>query len=248
MILKKKLLMVSIVLITLAAMACGCGLSGKEQRISDIAYNKVRNHVNYVYVREGDREIPFIVAEADYQKGKTLIVRRDLLPTFRRFNDYYSYYENSEIDNYLNNEYLGELNEIDGIIEPVNIVIAAESAIGLTGKEVTKIGRKVFLLSYVELGLAESPTVAPEGKALKIFKKSENRIACDESGNPECYIMRSPNTYHDSMVYCMGDDAVVGGINAFDESGIRPAICVDNSACVEKYEAAGHNSYIIKLK
>ena len=123
-----------------------------------------------IYIKENGRMVPFIVADAKYQKGKAVLLRRDVLPELRRFNDNYSYYENSEIDRYLSDTYRNELEDIGDYLSFANISITAEEAIGLSGKETKQIDRCVFLPSYTELGFKESPTTTNEGAAFSYFK------------------------------------------------------------------------------
>ena len=62
-----------------------------------------------------------------------------------RFNDYSSYYEDSEIDQFLSNEYITYLDEISDKVESVDITIAKE-ALNIAGNETKLINRKVFYL------------------------------------------------------------------------------------------------------
>jgi hypothetical protein len=218
-------------------MTTACGMNtGSSTSISDI-------EGSIVYMEEDGKLTPFIVADKNYRKGVTLLVREHVLPEPMRFNEYESYYEGSEIDRYLSNEYADKLGNKEYLVS-VPIDITAESSIGLTGKDTTKISRCVFLLSYTELGYKESPTTTNEGATVSYFRKMENRLATDEDGNTVGCLMRSPNTYHGSMVYVLSDDGTIGGCNAFDENDIRPAVCVRDDMPVMKYGSSGSRKYI----
>ena len=91
--------------------------------------------------------MPFLVLHSDYQDGKTLLLRKECLPEVRRFNDYSSYYEDSEIDQFLSNEYITYLDEISDKVESVDITIAAKEALVKCENICNQIKRKVFLLS-----------------------------------------------------------------------------------------------------
>lgn len=208
-----------------------------------MSISKIGNAI--IYIEENGELTPFIVADTNYRKDAVLLVRKNVLPGLMRFNEYFSCYENSEIDRYLSENYVNELSDIKDYLVPVSIDITAQSSLGLTGKDVVQIERYAFLLSYTELGLGESPTVAREGKAISYFKKAENRLATDSVGEPASFFMRTPNTYYDSMVYSLAEDGVIGNVNASDQNGIRPAICVSSDVPVTRYEDAGENAYVI---
>jgi len=89
-----------------------------------------------VYIREDTESVPFIVTAVN---GDVLLMRKDLLPGPRKIGKD-SYYKDSEIDKYLNGEYLDTLN-----VEPVSHRIDIVS-----GDEVEMIDRKVFLPAIFE--------------------------------------------------------------------------------------------------
>ena len=92
-----------------------CNSRKEAQVISDLAYSS-RNQENcIVYLQENGEYVPFIVVTDDYN-GNVLLVRKEVLPEPRRINEYFSYYEGSEIDHYLNEEYLGTLAENELIL------------------------------------------------------------------------------------------------------------------------------------
>lgn len=188
-----------------------------------------------LYIKENNVLTPFIVADCKYRNDAVLLIRKNVLPSPMRFNEYSSYYENSEIDRYLSDTYIKTLNINTAHLTPVTIDITADSALGLTGKDIIQIDRYAFLLSYTELGFSVSPTVAPEGKPVSYFKKAQNRLACDLMGKPQSYFMRTPNTYYDSVVYSLGPDGGIANGNASDINGIRPAFCLKKGIPVTPY-------------
>lgn len=147
-----KIFVCSIIIIVVLS-STSCGFDKNNATISDIAYNNNSDYYE-VYVKENGKYVPFLVLESDYKNGKTLLLRKECLPDLRRFNDYSSYYENSEIDVYLNDVYLSCLGDVCDYVEPIGIDIAAEEALGVSGRQCTKISRRVFLLSrkkYVQV-------------------------------------------------------------------------------------------------
>lgn len=84
------------------------------KKVSDLAYDEA-DSINYIYIMENGKYTPFLVLTDDYN-GSTLLLRKEVLDENRRFNNYSAYYANSEIDLYLNEEYLKSLTEISQYI------------------------------------------------------------------------------------------------------------------------------------
>lgn len=141
-------------------------IAADQMSQKDIEQNKC-----YVYVREGDDYTPFIVMTAGYD-GKALLLRKDVLPKERRMNDGTSYYAGSDIDEWLNGQYLTMLEDAENSpqIQDTEILITADEAIGYSGNETESIVRKVFLLSNAELGFDTSVNVGTEGEPLDYFR------------------------------------------------------------------------------
>lgn len=199
--------------------------------ISDLAYGKSNSADHVVYILEGDKYVPFLVLTDSYG-GNTLLLRRDVLEKARRMNEYSAFYENSEIDAYLNLEYLLMLSEIGSLIQLSELTITDESAIGFSGTETKTIKRGLFLLSCDEVGFEHSVNAGAEGKTLDYFVSAENRIA-NHGGVPCSWWLRTPNTYYLSCTYVVGSNNKLGSTNAFDENGVRPAFCVPSSSKIE---------------
>lgn len=199
--------------------------------ISDLAYGKSSSADPVVYILEGDKYVPFLVLTDNYGEN-TLLLRRDVLEAPKRINEYSAFYENSEIDAYLNSEYLSMLSEIGPLIQLSELTITDESAIGFSGTETKTIQRRLFLLSCDELGLGNSVNAGAEGKALDYFASPEHRIA-NRGGVPTSWWLRTPNTYYQSCTYVIGSNNKLGSTNAFDENGIRPAFCIPSSAKIQ---------------
>lgn len=200
--------------------------------ISDLAYGKRSSAEPVVYIPEGDQYVPFLVLTDDYG-GNTLLLRRDVLAGPRRINEYRSFYEDSEMDAYLNSEYLPALSEIGALIQPSELTITDGSAIGFSGDETKTIERSLFLLSCEEVRLGQSVNAGREGEALEYFTPAENRVAYSD-GAPSSWWLRTPNTYYLSCTYVVGSNNKLGSTNAFDENRVRPAFCVLSSSKIER--------------
>lgn len=70
-----------------------------------MAYSEKCKIEPIIYIEEKAGFVPYIVLTNDYN-GKTLLLRKEILPENRRVSDYSAYYEESEIDNYLMGEFL----------------------------------------------------------------------------------------------------------------------------------------------
>jgi hypothetical protein len=213
---------------------CGCRAS-EVNAVKDIAYNTNSNNVDdyTLYIKENGIYTPYLVLDDDYY-GNALLLRKDILTKSRRVSEYSSYYEGSEIDTFLNGEYLNSFDEnLKSKIASGALEIATNDSIGFSGSKSTVIIRKIFLLSYTEIGLGNSYNAANEGRHLEFFKNPANRIVC-LNGTAVSWWLRSPNTYYTSCTYGVGPDGTVGSGNSSDENGIRPAFCLDGAAKIIK--------------
>lgn len=233
-----KLIIISLVLLLFISL-CACNGSESVTKISDIAYGKSTD--NTVYILENEHYVPFLVLTNDYY-GDTLLLRRDVKSP-GRFNEYSSFYENSEIDHYLNHGYLEEISSALPHIQLTNLDVTDEKALGKSGTETKTIKRNVFLLSCTEIGIDSVVNMGDEGLCLSYFSESENRIAYRD-GSVSSWWLRTPNTYYRSCVYVVGDNNKIGFSNAYDNNGIRPAFCVKNDSKIELKDGIVDNQMV----
>jgi hypothetical protein len=200
--------------------------------IGDVAYDVTREET-CVYIREEGVYVPFVVVSSQYTEGNTLLLRKEIIADRHRTNDYSSYYENSEIDVFLNSEYYARLDDIESYINRTDISITDDTALGWGSADIKVIERDVFLLSCKELDFGSNVVAGEEGKALHYFSVVENRLAY-EGEETVGWILRTPNTSFLSLVYVMRADGVLDMTNAFDYVGIRPAFCVKSQTPILK--------------
>ncbi len=197
-----------------------------------------------IYVLEKKEYVPYIVVSNNYG-GNTLLLRKDVLDEGKRFNDYSSLYEGSEIDNFLNGEFLSFLDNYDKIIKNTSIEVTKDSSIGCSGQETYSIERKVFLLSYDEVCSDKNPNAAKEGAHLKFFQNDKTRVAF-YSSKAHSWWLRTPDTYFMSCPYCVSSNGKIDAPNAFDVSGVRPAFCVPgNTPVVKRNSVTGEESVFV---
>lgn len=198
--------------------------------IRDLAFRDGFRKGGIVYVPEGDSYVPYFVVDADYDGG-TLLLRQDLLDIPMRFSDYSAYYEDSEIDQYLNSIYLDSLARIAPLIRETKVEITDNASLGVSGSGTIQILRNAFLLSCTEICIDDSVNCGREGTPLRFFRNGAQRSA-SLGGTVTSWWLRSPNTYYFSCPYSVSGDGRIGSGNAYDLNGIRPAFCVDSSAAV----------------
>ena len=221
-----------------------CALKKEPEVVSDLASQSGNIYDNLVYVEENGELVPFIVAEEDYN-GEVLLIRKDILPMPRKINKYGSYYEDSDIDKYLNDYYCKTL-AINRDISNSKIAITMDNSIGFSGTEVKYIERKVFLLSLTEIGIKNDYNTGKEGNPVSFFDSAEKRIAFLQ-GDASSWWLRSPNTYYVSSTYGVGPDGRIGSGNSFDENGIRPCFCVSPTKRIIKKQDATSEKMIFCL-
>ena len=199
-----------------------------------------------VYLPEGAQYVPFLVLSADYG-GNALLLRRDVLPDFRPFNNYSAAYEDSAIDRFLNGEYLQRLDAVRDLIRSSEIVVTDADALGVSGTAVRTLTRNVFLLSCTETGFTDLANAGKEGVALSYFDAPEHRAARRDNGPAASWWLRTPDTYYLSAAYGVGPDGSLGSGNAYNENGVRPALCVppDAQAFPTADIAAGQTVYFL---
>ena len=225
-----KLIIIMLVALTFVIVVFCYRLLIRQDTISSIAYSSLKSEDDYrVYIKEDGKYVPFLVIDNGYEKGSTLLLREEILAETKRMNEYSSYFNDSEIDRFLNGSYYENLKEIHSLIESTAVEIVKDEAIGSTGDGTENINRNVFLLSAYELGF----DMEKEGKRLGYFSNPDNRI-CHLNGESASWLLRTPNTWERSVVCCLRYDGALGSCNAYAKCGIRPAFCVDSLAKIKK--------------
>lgn len=150
---KYKVVVLAIVLgVLLNACSKRQAVTEEYNTISDLAYSEKCKIEPIIYIEEKAGFVPYIVLTNDYN-GKTLLLRKEILPENRRVSDYSAYYEESEIDNYLMGEFFDNLPiQTRCLIQDSEIEILDERCLNQIDDSVITIVRKVFLLSFTELG------------------------------------------------------------------------------------------------
>jgi hypothetical protein len=220
----------------------GISLDNDNLTLQNAVFNHGRDSPYKIYIEENGGNILYLVLTDDYN-GNCLLLREHLLDEPRIFNKHglnSAYYENSEIDLYLNNGFLKTLSPaVKDKIADSTITITAKESIGVCGTKTQSITRQVFLLSYTEVGGAKSSTNVSEGIALKYFDSKNSLVAKTASGEISSWWLRTPNTWYYNVVCAVTADGVigmtsVGGTEGDYVNGVRPAFCLSQDTEIVK--------------
>jgi len=88
------------------------------ETVEDLADSK-----EYIYIKENGEYVPFLVLSNDYVNGSVLLLRQEILPEDHRMNRYSSYYNGSEIDKWLNEEYIESFGAVQSVIKETELTI-----------------------------------------------------------------------------------------------------------------------------
>lgn len=224
------------------------------QTVGDLSYDKRSAYGFRVYIEEGGELVPFLVLTSTYNDNLCLLLREHLLDECVGYNDtgwYGSYYAESKIDAYLQEEYYPLLSEaVRNMIKPAQIDITTKNAIDTHAKETEKIVRKVFLLSANELNEASVKTALYEGEPLEYFKKVDNRKATFSSLEAGSWLLRTAALRDGNTIVGVADDGSVGigGVNDITgeaASGVRPAFCISPDVEITSCDIDGQSAFSI---
>lgn len=226
--------------------ACGTSDNEKEETpktVGQIAYNYTSEYGYTLYITEGEKQVPYIVLTNNYQ-GHTLLLRKEILTIKTYSEESDNYYASSNVDDYLQGEYLALFeNDLKNILCTADIDISCRFP--NETKEET-ISRKAFLLSASEVGLNSDLLYIKTGKPLSYFKNEKDLIAKYE-GNECSWYLRSAYLEDRSLVCGVSDTGQTGGGSVSYSSGVRPAICVPGDLPVKVIEKENSIQYYIDL-
>lgn len=237
--------------------------------LKQIAYDNSREN-SVVYIKENGEYIPYLVLTSDYG-GNVLLLRENLLSEPMQYKpaphgegfgalsggwagEYGSYYEESDIDAFLNTDFLEVFSpEVQAAIVDTMIEVTDMDRYKEWNYATHMIRRKVFLLSSVELGVVYSIETmeAKEGDPLKYFKNKEHSVRTAHMADGEAwpYWTRTPWLWETCLVTVIGVE-VVGDATADGCIGVRPAFCMARDTVILESESvvAGKTVYVLKME
>lgn len=171
-----------------------------------------------VKISENGALVNFLVLCHDYPaQGRTLLLRNDLYDTRTWGSN--NAYESSEIDTWLGGTYLDLLDPlVSAQISQVEIACTR----GNGNTTVSTLSRRVFLLSYTEMGFS-AKYAKIEGTAIPYFDSNEKRIAYLD-GTATLWWLRSPHTNTKTNAWRIANNGT-GALsnNVTTSCGSRPA-------------------------
>lgn len=225
----------------------------KDKTIADIAYDVNKKWGYTVYVEENGKYVPYLVLTDSYgSERKVLLFRKYVMEEYRPFQEDQkdTYYFESSIDEYLNNEFL-TLFEPEFKEKILYTMITASHDIWEIVNNNSEnpinmnITRKAFLLSMEEIALKpiyekKSSKSIKEGIPLKYFSDLGNKSTSRQTYKKKetTWWLRTLGYYPSAYVFS----------NQIMYCGVRPAFCVDKSNKIIKSNdiVAGKMVYIFK--
>lgn len=219
---------ISIIAFLAILASCFCSCSISPSTIEDLYTTK-----DSIYIEEtlshGFAEYK-VVSDNYNGTGNVLLVRTDSFIAKMNVGSYFSNYENSVIDEYLNGDFFNNIPLNDKIVE-TDIEITDESGLGVSGIKTKTVPRKIFLLSGSEYGLElenmPSAVLPNEGSPLEYFDNKENVL----SG-----WTRTPNTLYQTQTWLIDDKKNLTTVDSTEKRDFHPAFCVSCSQKIEKRE------------
>lgn len=213
--------------------------------LSDLGYKK-NKYISSIHIKENGRYEPYLAIELN-DDGQMLLLREYLLDdpmTYSSKTSHFghgrNYYPKSDIDAYLNSEYLGSLDlELQELIPESTLIVSKPN--GKKPTSIELIERKVFILSAAEMN-SRSKRICIEGEPLEYFM---DNIACSvykTTHDPKDPFMPKEYWTRSSLLKkdCYDKAVIVLGSKPFTnkpvtkESYVRPAFYLDGDIALRK--------------
>lgn len=233
----KRILSVFMIFSMLFATA-GCSTKSNPQAVTktigEMAYDTNGGKASYIIVFEGQDYVPYYVASSNY-RGKTLLLRMSALSKEMSMSTQTGYL-NSEVDKYLNSEYLDNLNDVAKLIYPTTIDVFNP----LSSEET--IERKAFLLSFSEMGFK---ALNEDTEGLAFFKDEDHSICYEHpyvKDGPRPVWLRDSyftNGSDKANTMCVNECGELTSKDSNELCGVRPAFCVNSDELVVLVDLSG---------
>lgn len=236
----KILAFITIIIILLLS---GCSSPSSENNnliLSDIACSKKMSDDCVVYIKENENYVPYYVLTKNFNNSNcVLLLRKFLLDDKISFNTSEipaARYEGSVLDNFLEKEFSKVFDEsFMKKLQAVEISTIKNDQLGKPNPETTLIKRRVFSLSYTELGMKEEPLEAIEGKKIPVFNDANSRIAYNSNGTAGSWWTRTAHNWGGDLAVGIAPDGGIGHGSTSSTNGVRPAFCLQsNTSIVER--------------
>jgi hypothetical protein len=199
--------------------------------ISEIVENSSTSDIYTVYIKELTDYQPYLLLTDNYNDtGLCLLLRKFVLDNLYVFNEStypISKYDGSVLDNFVSDDFI-QVFDPDFIkrIQEVSIETINSEEIGKVNPTTVQIKRKIFILSFTEVGMSNTTTEATEGYALPYFSQANSRIAYNDKGTPASWWTRTAHNWGGDQAIGVGTDGTVGNGATTSKNGVRPAFCL----------------------
>lgn len=220
---------------------------GKINTIGKLAEASKTKDDNLIYLIEHGEYEPYIILSNNYNNS-VLLIRKNLSEEKIQYNTKAifgtggNYYAESNIDKYLNNEYIERYST--GLRQ--NIL---NTKIPITNKETINrsnyqrnteiIERKIFLLSAEEVGI-QNNFLAKEGSQLNWFD-NENKLYSSE---PQW--LRTPYLWDDTHAWIL-DNEYNFSENITEKHSFRPALTLSRDLKIKKVKQDNCDIYVLDV-
>lgn len=162
--------------------------------------------------------VPYIKLVNGYANSdRVLVVRKDCIKESRLYTPGSGGYTNSEIDLWLNNEFISIFDTTtQNVIDAVNIEVDS-------GSSISKISRKAFLLALYGYNMTADSldTPRPIGESISYFATADRRIATF-NGTPVNHWTRTTDVSFSAYITTDGGYSIARASEVI--AGIRPAL------------------------
>ena len=228
----------------------------KEPRtLRDIAYDKDKRLGYTVHIKEDGKLVPYLVLTKNYiDQGHVLLLRKYLLDPPMPFQEGWKrfYYGHSMIDAFMNKDFIKRLpKDVQENIPSTELGIKALEP-NFESRHIDKIKRKIFLLSDIDVGNYKGRVRFEDDRNLLYFNRKggvkEDRLAYLEGDStPYSWWLRTAFATDSAVAKVVDYEGMFGGNGVAYISYIRPAFTLPPNMDIEKQEADGQKSYILKM-
>lgn len=233
-----------------------------DDTIGSLAYNYSKRE-ELVYLLEDGKYVPYLVLHNNYSNNDdTLLLRNNVIGNDEYYMDYngsimiekvynshlemsnYIDYEKTAVDNFLLNTFPKKFEE-----KLLNIINNTEISISLNndGKyNNTKLNRKFFVLSFLELNTTDTWDNQSTNKTiLNYFENNSRRVAQNDAGITVVYWTR---TYSWSGFGAIGlNGSYITETSTEAKYGVRPALTINSNTKIKKNYSKEYNKEICIL-
>lgn len=202
--------------------------------VLNLLLNFSGEEIKRVWLLENGQNTPYFILEE--KDNNYLLIREHVLESheFVYPDAEDSYYANSALDDFLNEEFINYFSEdMKKYFIESNVEITTKESIGCCGGETEYIQRVFFVPSWTEATGMHNSVSLEEGRYLKKLEKV--RAATNDNGEIAYYWLRTPNTWNFNRVLGIAESGGVFTGSTVDslevyKAGVRPMCRINANA------------------